>query len=567
LAGQVFLTTRDQITYEIHDVQDGHLNGSITVGSSADSVNLSQDGSYVWTLQAGTLQTWSVSGAPKFTFLGNYQTPDAISATPTRIEVAGGPAGASVIEYLDITNGAQTTSSSFVGTFAGWFSDGSHIFTTQFGKVIRIYTSSAQLAWNANVPSTATYSGQGVGDFFWYDGSSISRIGSDPNTATTVASFFPQTVNGNTVGAFSEGAVRVLHLGATVTEEDGAVPTEFGTFALDSSGQWAVVDNTGALVYRGTSSNPSAQGYLGCGQALAVAGSESGLAAVSTTSGRTLIIDTVSKEVVETISRSFSDSGQSIGGLRTQHLFLSSDGNVLAGNADQTSSAHGIDIFVRPIVSPPIAYPEPQSSVNPVSGTLIPENDFRLSRDGSRLGLSCSNKVTDIFGASLVSLVATPRCSTPHLSPSGVHIAVSDTDPNTDDFLAVPPPQTTLYEGGVIVGAVPGYALGWTDEHHLVVQTYSVPSHHPVGWNYVSTNVYSDQGVLLSSPSGVPRMIDFYAVSSTQILSTWDGNIYDLTSGATVWTNGVGSQYSFAYALAGSSAVQAAGDGVFMASH
>ena len=34
------------------------------------------------------------------------------------------------------------------------------------------------------------------------------------------------------------------------------------------------------------------------------------------------------------------------------------------------------------------------------------------------------------------------------------------------------------------------------------------------------SNLYSDQGVLLSSPVGVPRMLDFYAVSATQVMSS-----------------------------------------------
>jgi hypothetical protein len=142
--------------------------------------------------------------------------------------------------------------------------------------------------------------------------------------------------------------------------------------------------------------------------------------------------------------------------------------------------------------------------------------------------------------------------------------------------------MTTIYNGASLVDLVPGYALGWVDEHRLLVQSYTSTQNPKPGvspWSYVETKIYDDAAQEVGTLAVLPNMSNFYVVSSSQIMSVNDANIYDLATGATVFSSGapprcvqlVGDnacQLGFAspsYAVAGSSILQADATGVFLA--
>jgi hypothetical protein len=116
-------------TLEVRAVSDGHLLGSITPAgphSFADEhgqgycelppctlVGLATNGGYVWTRDpSGKLNTWLPDGTPSFAFSGDYRSVGfrEIFASAARLAVAAGPAGANVVEYLNMTSGAQGSS-------------------------------------------------------------------------------------------------------------------------------------------------------------------------------------------------------------------------------------------------------------------------------------------------------------------------------------------------------------------------------------------------------------------------------------------------------------------------
>lgn len=507
-AGTAFLVRLPTMAGEIRALSDGHLMGTVQVNAIVEG--LASDGSYVWGHDGGLLSAWDLSGTLMHASAGPVSGPTF--AAPSELRVLSGQN----VQYLNVTSGAQTVSSSaFTGSAYGWFADGSHFLTLALGQVHRIYTPDVVLAGTLNMQG-----GQlgGYGDYFWNAPNiySFGSVGADPNAPVPLATLSGGTwmLSGNLIAAVSSSELKLAHLDAVFSTETVPLPASWystpSAFAADTSGHWSAIGSGGSIYHRGTVSDPNASGFLGCGEPLDVTGSQSGLAAVVTGAG-IVLVDTISEEA------------QVVPSVRRNHVALSDAGTLLLAGGDPANLTvtPGLDVFDLPGTAP---YNWP--------GT----KDFRLSRNGARLAQSCSNVVTDPKGGNPTTLVPQTNCSTPRLSPSGAYTALSDADPLNDSAMASPKlPGTSIYQGATLVNVVPGFAVGWIDDNRLLTQTYTfgtIP--HLKLWTYASSYIYDNQGTLLATLPALPALVDFDTISPTQILSTPSGNVYDLTTGAAV---------------------------------
>jgi hypothetical protein len=540
---------------ELRDVSDGHLTGTVIIGSDVQ-FGLASNGSYVWGAGPTSLNAWSSTGTGLLSRSGNYSAAK-IFATPTQINVALGPAGSSIIEHVAMPGGASTQSSTFSGTFDTWFIDGSH-FLTNTGATVWIYDPSANQSEITTLSTGSTFGGQGT--HFWTyppfssSGSlNIYSIGGGMTPAAQYSVGVDTTIiaSGASIGLlpYGEANVQVISVSSPTTASPVQVPSAYNqAFAADPAGHWSVGNRVGVLSYQGTVEDSSASGLLGCGQPFSVAGSDAGTAAVTTASGSILVVDTASRTVTQPISN-----------FASAHVELSADGKTLAATdgayANQYLPWFDLNIYSLPSGTVVNAWPS--------DAGYAWQWDFRLARGGTRIGYavgdcvsgsSCARHVTDLTGATDV-LDDTGYAPTPRVSPSGSYIAMTDIErPSTSS-------TTQLYQGSTLVTAVSGYAVGWIDDSHVLLQYYKYNSTYGLT-QYDHSVVYTNQGVVAYSPT-LPEIKSFDTISATKIFSHTDSNIYDVTTGNLVWSGGVPA----GGAAAGPYAVYVSGSGVFLTAY
>src|SRR5262249_41505362 len=113
---------------EVRALSDGRLVGVISdTAGIAIHFALSSDATYVFGESQYGIEAWGLDGTHRWTRLGNYAL-NPIVADGAEIRVGNSPAGANVIEHLDASTGAQTTTA-FNGQFAAWSLDGQRFVT------------------------------------------------------------------------------------------------------------------------------------------------------------------------------------------------------------------------------------------------------------------------------------------------------------------------------------------------------------------------------------------------------------------------------------------------------
>jgi hypothetical protein len=95
------------------------------------------------------------------------------------------------------------------------------------------------------------------------------------------------------------------------------------------------------------------------------------------------------------------------------------------------------------------------------------------------------------------------------ISPDGTSIAIADQGPSASA-------ATKIYKNGVLVTALPGWAVGWVDDNRLLVNTYTLGNGYPT-----------------SAP--IPEVKELQTVSGSSIYAPALNSILSLTSGATLW--------------------------------
>ena len=516
-AGSVFVASGASHA-EVRSLSDGGLVGTLPVPSAS----LSADGSYAWHSDGAGITAWSLTGASLLSHAGDYSVTSAsdslgpqllIVAAPDELRVARGPAGNDVVEYFAVSSGAESVQP-FAGSFRTWAFDGTNFYTTEASpdasaqETVRVYGAHATLLATDVLTSTSDLAG--MAGYYWTATGQVS-LASDPNylgPVGPVTVYFPnvseQTVawSSSVAPATGQTIETIRRFRGGNSSEDVTLPPGFDADRPFSAAatSWAAGGSRG-LLYEG------AGGYLGCGQAIDVAGSSAGTVAVSTAMGDVLVFDSATRTLVSRVQGGYGA------------VSLSSAGTVLAG-ADATR----VRSFTVPGLSP---LPSFQAA------------RFSLASGGTALGYgegttaaTCSRAVALLSGADAgASLFAdTGRCPVPLVSPSGGRFAATNLYPSASSM-------TFLAEGTSFVAGVPGYAKGWIDDDHLLVQTYTnatVPNDASYGAGaYAGTVIYDHQGNALSTPA-LPELDTFVPVSGGRIFWPSGDSLFDQITGSLV---------------------------------
>jgi hypothetical protein len=551
---------------EVRSASDGSVHA--VIGTPVAWWKLAADGSYVCTGSASALTVWSLTGAVITSRTGDYSKAAAFAA-PGQVQVALGPAGASVVETVALPSGSSSVTPAFQGTFNSWFQDGQH-FLTNTGNTVWTYTNAGVQADITALPTVENLTGQG--NWFWtYSASvlpaqvAIYKVGASGSPAATISfpylpaggvaspTFFP---SGARLGILDQtsGAGKVVDLsGSNVTTTDFTAPIgSMSVYAAVSGSQWLIGNAWGVLL--DGASIAGTPRYFGYGAAWSIAGSST-LVAVATASGAIVYFDAATNVQKGTIN------------FPSSQIALSSDGTVLAAAGDQSGSRYPVDPSLR-IYSLPSGtqtYTWPYSTA---SQPYILPYDITLSDSGTALGqvlTNCSRQVTAVTGGPVLwsDTLSPSRCSnlylpirlypdtTPiRLSPDGTKVAVSN---ELSDQSA-----TNIYSNGTLVTAVPGWVVGWLDGTHILVNSY-IFNHQVAGYTYSSCAIYDSSGTKLAAPP-LPELKSLQIVSADSVYDQSSNAVYSITTGLPTWTSA--SPSTGVGAVAGSNIVFASGNEV-----
>jgi len=544
MAGQIFVVGQTN-GLDVRATSDGHVvfqlqSPQIDSEQGGTWWKLATDGSYICNGSQGGLTIWSSTGQQLVTLQGDYSAANAYAA-PGQVLVALGPAGQNVIQTVTIPSGATSIGPAFAGTFNSWFTDGQNFFTASGTSpyIVNTYSSAnTQLQSSVSLPTIENLTGQG--NWFWtYEdftpGYPFNIYPINSGTPSTTLNFDSLTVlvpSGNTIGVlpFGTPAASVIDLsGASPVKTDFPLPIAYEkAYAATSASQW-LVGNVHGVVLDGTSASTTPR-YFGTGQVFSIAGGTSYFA-IATAIGKIFYYSPSSSATTPVGNISFASSG----------LALSSDGTVLAAMANASDAQYETDrtLNVYSLPSGNLTYSTPYQFV---SGSLSLFN-FSLSASGTVTGqtvctyissATCAHQAGPTTGGPLIWSVSSPNIyEGVKLSPDGTLIAVSLAPYSTSS-------TTNIYQNGLLVTTVPGYAIDWIDNNQLLVNNYhtvqprgSAP--YPV---YSSASIYSAAGSLISSPT-LPELYLIQPITSSSIYARSLNQILSLPSGTVTYSSTV----------------------------
>lgn len=532
MAGNIFLV-HVAGAVELRDAGDGHLILNVPIEAPVNLGNwtfppfgLAADGSYLWVGSHINLRAWSAAGALLFTRSGDYFTgmvnidpkPPVVYVVAEPAEIRIGRSTTHVIEYVDSSTGASTMSAAFADTFNSWFLDGGRFFTN-LSTTVRIYSKDVVQEALVALPSIQSLAGQG--GYFWTTNGiyQVAQPAAPPQALPGGA----LTPIGNLIAVpdvqinSQATQITIVHLDpGGITTETVAVPfASASVFAADGSGNWSVSAADGVVL---DSVNLLAhKGPLSCGKAFAIAGADTGLAAVGTPGGGVL---------------TFHGSGAALAlqgavPVRGEQIQASADGTVLAINSghaygfwpDETTRLFSMPSAVE-IHEWPLLYNQ---------GTAKSLARMALARGGTMLGQitdvakfgthTYSRSVTDLTGSttSFMDQVMVPISSPPpfpaiYLSPDGTLVAAIDASGTA----------TQIYKNGALVDVTSGVAAGWIDDDRLLLD---------------GTKIHSLAAAMNVASVALPCTTKgFGVVDANHVYCPSTNTIYDLTSSAAVWT-------------------------------
>lgn len=530
---------------ELRAVSDGHVVAAIP--GPISWWTLASDGSYISTGSASALQAWSPSGQSLYSKSGDYSAA-VVFAAPGAMDVALGAAGRSVIETISLPSGTSSVSSPFSGQFYSWFFDGSHFLSTAT-TIVYTYSNTGVSEGEVNVPTLQNLGG--TGRWFWaYQGAGALNVYTVGGGAVPTATFPFGTdslliPSGPTFAIlpYGTGQITIVDLsGSTPTSTVTALPIAYDlSYAATSSSQW-LVGNGWGVVLDGASFATTPK-YLALGAAWSIAGG-GGLAAIATASGRIFVMDPATNLTQTTLN------------FVSSQVEMSSNGTVLAALSDNQDSQYAIEPPSVQVFSLP-------------SGTVLnsftnDENSgFSLAPSGSAIALVVlasnnaeTQQVTAISGGPVL-WSSTTDLEPVQFSPDGTLIAASNggQNPNT---------STNIYQNYTLVASVPGLAVGWIDNSHLLVNNYELSNESVTGGLYTGCTVYSPTGAVLSTPA-LPELTSIQTITPSTVYAANQNAIYSLTTGAPTWTGGV--QPRHVGAIAGNYVVFMSGAQVVAASY
>jgi Putative Ig domain len=493
---------------EVRSATDGHVLA--TLPGQFSWYQLASDGSYVTAGNATALTAWTTSGVVIFSRTGNYSTALTFSA-PGQVQVALGAAGTNVIETISTATGTSTLSPSFQGTFNSWFSDGAR-FLTSLGTTVWTYSSTATQQDITQV-STVSYLA-GEGNWFWtFDPAgplNVYQVGASTspafsaNFSSTDSLIFPSAT---TLGLTAQGSgqVTVIDLsGSTPASATYTVPTAYvESYAATTAAAW-FTGNSYGVVLDGASLSGQPR-YLTPGAAFSITGG-TGYFSIATASGEIFNYSAATDALVGTIA--FSGA----------QLAMSSDGTVLAALEETNYSTGGIvNLYSLPSGSQTNTYPYATSMSMSGGGTVLAELNVNAAP-------SCTGQAFSATSGSSIWCGVNSSFLAPQVSPDGTLIASPVGPGDSTD-------STNIYKNGVLVTAVPGWAIGWLDNGRLLAIIFSVYL------NYTGSVIYDPLGnVLATSP--IPDIYAFNVATTNSIYSPELNQILSLTTGAPTWVSG-----------------------------
>ena len=446
---------------QLRSVATGAVAGTIRgTGEFLPRTGLAVDGSYAWLATRGGIQAWSPTGTLLFDVAGDFSRAE-VYAAPGELRVNADPANIQLVETIQVPSGSVATFP-FAGKFVRWFDSGER-FLTAVGTTAWVYARDGQRVAFADLPTTATLTGQG--DHVWtFDGAQL-RIYLATDLSVPIVGY--ALVNetpvpaGDTIALVGDD-LEFITLGGAGTR---SAPIEIGctAFGGDPHGAWAIGTVHG-LVYDSASAigPPADRTSLSTGELLSLAGAPDGTAALSTASGiQILHVDAGGVEVRRTLP------------LAASRLELMADGSVMviADPEDDTIRVVNVaDGSVRHAFAG--------------AGSL-----FELSPRGDVLARIDDNRITytDLDGGA----VASPGPAEDNIlfAPDGVHVA--STHQGLDQTTAT----TQLFVNGALAGAVDGVALAWLDDHRIL--TAKLILVHSI--SVVSNTIYDASGASLAT--------------------------------------------------------------------
>jgi WD40 repeat protein len=375
-------------------------------------------------------------------------------------------------------------------------------------------------------------------------------------SATPTASY-PLTVEstlsaaGTTLGITNFDAsttVSVIDLsGATPAKVDYTPPLQYAqSYAATTSSHW-IVANASGVVLDG-SSLPGPSRLFDYGEALSIAGG-TGHYAVATAAGAILYFNSATNALEGEIN------------FPSSNIALSSDGTILAAQADPTVGAASSDLSARVYSLPSGAllatFPFTSSSSPTLAGLTFAAGGSVL---GEELTNPDSQQTVPIAGGMPTVIPGAGGQQLLQLSPDGTRAAVSNLPAEMGGGQTT---TTSLYLNGTLTTSLTGWALGWLDNGRLLVNIYETKYGH-----YVGAAIYSPTGTLLQSPT-IPELLTFQVVTPQLaqpdlMYAPRPNTIISLSSGATQWTSGSPTDSDLlrlhSGAVAGSNIVFVSGD-------
>jgi hypothetical protein len=520
---------------ELRSATDGSLIARVS-DSTYTWWKLATDGSYVAVGGPNGLTVWSATGSSVTSRTGDYSNAKAF-ASPGEVLVALGPAGASMIESISLPSGSSTITPAFQGTFNSWFQEGGR-FLTNTGNTVWVYAADGTQQDIRALPSITFLAGQG--NWFWsYEnlGLDVYKVGA---SATPTASFPMNIVSGapiysgTTIGVPTDvlggtpttvtGVVHIIDLsGTTPVMVDHTTPAFHNSaYAALSSSEWFVGNQNGTLL-DGSSLGGTLK-YFGYGRAWAVAAGGP-RAAVATAVGKILVLDATTGAIEESI-----DSPGVSG------LAMSADGSVIATAI--TNQDTGI-ISTAPAVQ---VYTLPGASLT-YSSTPGGAASFSLSGSGSVVAWqSDSTPEGSVIDLTTQAVIWSTATSSPiRLSQDGTLIAITSNQ------------TTNIYFNGSLESAVAGYAVGWLDNSHLLVE-------NRISSAYSGSVIVDQMGTVTSTPAAHDFEDPLQILGYDSIYDVTKNTIFSVSTGTATWTSdtvsaGVG-------AVAASSVVFVSGNSV-----
>ncbi|WP_437742865.1 hypothetical protein WMF39_46320 [Sorangium sp. So ce1504] len=535
----VLIQTDPEHAFELRSAIDGSVLASVT--TEYDQAGLASDGSYAWTRRqsTSTITLWSTAGVERWSAAVNHH--GDVYAAPDALRIAPEPPVPlqNSIAVLPADGSPPTVTPELSGSFHSWFQDGERFLAT-VGTTVRVYSKAAIQEGIVNLPSTTQLAG--TRDYFWMladdrAGSPLMvyRVGGG---AVPVAEY-PDRADYRYTFTPTERALALLHKqasrldiidldGPEVTLSEHVPPLVANAHVhIDQELRLAVSNVYGAISYKGTLTDPDSTGLLGCGALHSVAGAPSGHVALATGSGKTLVYDTAAL-----------DAGPSaVVPFHSNKVLLSADGGLLAARA-------ALDPMVTDTSLRLFSLPDGAQLASLSREEVI--QDFSMSFDGSTVGRTYhvdshrTERVVSDWAGSAPLFQDTGHRPAPLVSPDGHHVVVTDSAPSEGCGF------TQLYEDSALVNVVPGCAIGWLDDTHVLVQSYTrFLQSSP--WTYQASTIYDELGNPVDAPP-LPRIpirtdsgdvSDNYGiqpVSATALYSRYDGVLYDIETGAALAT-------------------------------